>query len=279
MLQTVTVHPETGVDETTSYTYDAAGNQTSITTGTSVTSYEYDERGRIETLTDPMGMQELYVYDTNGNLMTKTDRNNAVTTYVYDGLSRKLSETVIEDSTQTAQTVIVYNITGQLAGTTNSDVTATYSYDDLSRRITESETGGIVKEYEYNTADLRTGFELKLNNVTEQSTSYTYNSMNRLETVLDSASLTATYTYDTNGNRSSVVYANGTGEYYAYNLANLVTSVENKKGAEILSSYGYEYYLDGNQAEKTEDTGRLTAYTYDGSGRLKQETESGPRMP
>ncbi len=62
---------------------------------------------------------------------------------------------------------------------------------------------------------------------------------------------------------------------YTYNLANLVTSLTNRKGTETLSAYAYTYYLDGNQATKADHTGRTTSYTYDGAGRLTLEAESG----
>jgi YD repeat-containing protein len=46
-------------------------------------------------------------------------------------------------------------------------------------------------------------------------------------------------------------------------------------GPATLSSFSYDYYLDGNQAGKTDHTGKATAYTYDSAGRLTGETESG----
>jgi len=49
----------------------------------------------------------------------------------------------------------------------------------------------------------------------------------------------------------------------------------NKKGAVTLSSYTYEYSLDGNQTKKTDNTGKITDYTYDGLGRLTNEAVTG----
>ncbi|MCL1858451.1 MAG: hypothetical protein FWF92_04385 [Oscillospiraceae bacterium] len=80
--------------------------------------------------------------------------------------------------------------------------------------------------------------------------------------------------YDTNGNRSSMVYANGTNTDYTYNLANMVKSVSNKKSGTVLSSYSYTYQLDGNQTGKTDNTGKVTSYVYDGLGRLTSESDT-----
>ena len=77
-----------------------------------------------------------------------------------------------------------------------------------------------------------------------------------------------------NGNRIGLTYANGTTTTYAYNQANLVTSVVNKKGNTTLSSHTYTYYLDGNIASENEN-GTTKTYEYDGLGRLTKETRNG----
>ena len=67
---------------------------------------------------------------------------------------------------------------------------------------------------------------------------------------------------------------NGTATAYAYNKANLVTSVVNTSGETVLSSHTYSYYLDGNI--KTEVMGNETrTYEYDGLGRLTREVSTG----
>ena len=85
----------------------------------------------------------------------------------------------------------------------------------------------------------------------------------------------ATYTYDINGNRDTLNCINGNVTTYAYNLANMVTSLQNKNGNNVRSSFAYTYYLDGNQRTKTDQTGVTATYLYDGLGRLTQEAESG----
>ena len=87
-------------------------------------------------------------------------------------------------------------------------------------------------------------------------------------------SLTATYNYNANGARESLLYSNGTSEHFTYNLSNWLTRLENRSGNTVISSYDYTYYADGNQRTKTDHTGRISTYAYDGAGRLKSETES-----
>ena len=271
------IRTQTGSDFTT-YTYDAAGNPLTVTTanGEAVTGYAYDHLGNLTTMTDAMGQKETYTYDLNGNLLTTTDRNGNVTTFTYDDLGRQVNVQVksaagtLLSSKQTA-----YTLTGQTLSEQNDTATVTWKYDALGRMTQESETGGVVKNYTYNLADLRTGYQLLVGGAQKMNTTYTYDQMNRLSTVLENGAQAASYTYDKNGNRATMTNGNGTTVTYAYNAANLVTSLQNKKGLSTLSNYVYQYYLDGNQAQKNDHTGRSTSYAYDAQRRLTQEAESG----
>jgi len=95
--------------------------------------------------------------------------------------------------------------------------------------------------------------------------------------VYEDGSFAAEYTYDSNGNRIMLSYANDNITTYLYNYANLVTSLTNENDQGIVSDYTYDYYLDGNQRRKIEDSGKVTVYTYDDLGRLTSEavTEDG----
>jgi len=79
---------------------------------------------------------------------------------------------------------------------------------------------------------------------------------------------TSTYTYDTNGNRTSLT----TGSIkttYTYNKANWATSVKNAVSNVTKTNFVYTYRLDGNQISKTETvTGEAVAYTYNPLGQL-----------
>jgi YD repeat-containing protein len=273
------------VDNSVIYTYDGVGNVTSMTTGAGTTVYEYDRHNRLEKMTDPEGMLEEYTYDENNNLKTKTDRNGNVTTNKYDLLNRVTEVSVTRKGTTApvlGKTEYGYAITGLKVYEDNENLTITYVYDDAGRLITQTETStntpgaSVVKNYTYDFQNNHKSFILTQGGVIRQNQSYIYDNMNRLTEVFDSGVLQATYSYDLNGNRESLVYANGTEIIYEYNLANLVISLINKKGSAILSSYEYDYYLDGNQASKTDHEGVYTAYTYDDLGRLIKETEQAP---
>lgn len=87
--------------------------------------------------------------------------------------------------------------------------------------------------------------------------------------------LQATYTYDANGNRTSLTCSNGVTTTYTYNAANWVTSLQNTRNGETLSGFTYTYYASGSQKSKTDISGTVTTYMYDGLNRLVQESETG----
>lgn len=72
--------------------------------------------------------------------------------------------------------------------------------------------------------------------------------------------LQAAYTYDVNGNRASLTYANGVTTTYTYNAANWVTSLQNTRNGETISGFTYTYYANGSQKSKTDSNGAVTAY-------------------
>ncbi|MDR0916611.1 MAG: S8 family serine peptidase, partial [Oscillospiraceae bacterium] len=234
----------------TAYTYDAAGNILTQTVGTSTTAYTYDRFGDVLTLTDALGQTEYYTYDLAGNVLTKTDRNGVTTTNTYDALGRILISTAGGDVT-----AYTYALNGSVIAQSNETATLNYTYDALGRVASVLESGDVEKYYTYDLMGNRTSLIAAENGELVANTMYSYDALNRLVTVSDGGTVAATYTYDTNGNRASLVYANGTSEIYAYNRANLVTNVANKRGATVLSSYAYTYRLDGNQISKTDHNG------------------------
>lgn len=109
----------------------------------------------------------------------------------------------------------------------------------------------------------------------------TYDTEGRLLTVSERYNATgsynkiADYTYDSVGNVVKADFGNGTSTEYSYDKGNQITSLINKIGSDVISSYAYTYLYDGNVASKTENTGKVTSYTYDGLNRLKKESVTG----
>ena len=270
------------------YRYDQVGNllEMRAANGANITRYEYDSYNRVIRITDALGQFETFTYDRNGNVRTHTDRNGTTVTNTYDALNRLTNVTARRANGISAPEFkrFTYAATGAVISEQNENVTITRTFDSLGRLITETETyrcntPTITKTYTYDIAGNRTRLILRQNNQVISDTTYAYDALNRLIRVYENGSLAVTYTYDINGNRASKVYPNGIRTTYTYNRANLVTSLENRRGTTVLSSFSYAYYLDGNQRQIVESTGRITTYTYDGLGRLTRESETGGGLP
>ena len=87
------------------------------------------------------------------------------------------------------------------------------------------------------------------------------------------------YVYDINGRQTTANHSNGTTEVTAYNLAGMPTNIQTTKNGTVLQSEAYEYYADGNLYKKTDNTGKITQYTYDDAGRLINESATGITTP
>lgn len=260
----------------TAYEYDNNSNVISMRTGMdSQSSYSYQRTrytyDRFNNLTGVIyndNKTEKYVYSINGLLLNKTDKAGNSTAYTYDSMGRLIRSNLGGEITE-----MTYTLTGQKLSEGNGVLTTYYKYDDIGRIVSEKEND-ITKSYTYDSASHRTSFTVLQGSAVVSETEYDYDNLGRLETVAENGTNVATYAYDENGNRKSLTYFNGIVESYTYNRANLVTDVFNQKGSELISSYGYTYYLNGDQHTKTDNEGKTTTYVYDDIGRLTEESES-----
>lgn len=96
-----------------------------------VTTYTYDNCGRITSIVAPNIVSLHYTYDTNGNVLSKTDSiNNQSIEYTYDFLMRLTSWTVNDNDTQS----ITYDgTTGNIVNKTDLGASAEFSYDSSSK--------------------------------------------------------------------------------------------------------------------------------------------------
>ena len=279
----------------THYAYNEAGDLTDIYTGLplkwslavnpetcSHTRYVYNNRGKATNLTDALGQAETYVYDALGYLIEATGRDGKVTRYTYTGLGKPLTEAIYASAAANApatQTVYTYYKNGLTRSVTADGSTVQYTYDTHGNVLTESDETA-TRTYTYDSRGRKSSYALTVGDTEISTAAYAYDDLNRLVSVTEGG-VTTTYTYDANGNRASQT----TGEVsvaYAYNDANLVTSLTNtltnaSGEAVVPSAFAYTYYADGNQHTKTETLLAgdpiTTTYVYDGLGRLTAETK------
>ena len=168
-------------------------------------SYGYDEFNRLKTASASSGpfsgLTMSWGSDGLGERPVCPQVSSGVTTtYTYDNLNRLLSRSTPGETTVS----FTYTATGKRQTMTDASGTTTYSYDDMDRLSSKATPQGTLS-YTYDTAGHVAS--VTSNHANGVSVSYTYDDLNRLETVVDarlSGSQTTTYGYDPASNVGTV---------------------------------------------------------------------------
>jgi RHS repeat-associated protein len=249
----------------TTYTYDANSNKTSQTDAAGrTTSYSYDADNELTKVTQPDGTVMTYSYDGDGNQTSQNNAAGQVTTYTYDPLDRLSSTT---------------NPLGQ---------TTSYSYDGVGNRLSLTAPSGQVTSYGYDTANELTSIGYS-DGVTPPvsfsytadgqratmadgtgTTSYTYDSLGRLTQVTNGAGQVVSYSYDLDGNLTTLGYPNGKTVSRTFNAASQLTGVKDWLG----NTTSFSYDPNGDLTGEAYPNGVNTASAYDDAGQLTSITDT-----
>jgi RHS repeat-associated protein len=216
---------------TTTYGYDAQGNQTTIDAPLSRnTVNQYDVLNRLSQITDPASGVTHFIYDGNNRLMAVKDPRNLATSYTYDGYG----ELVTQVSPDTGSTLKTYDIEGNLKTTSDArGAVATYSYDALNRVTQQSYSDQTI----HFTYDAGTNGKGRLTGASDanHSMSWSYDPQGRVtlkSQTVGSVAKSVGYAY-TNGDLISLITPSGQTITYGY-TNHRVTSI--KLGSTILLS-------------------------------------------
>ncbi len=176
----------------------------SVTSDSGATTYSYDSRSLLTSVSYPNGTDESHTHDPLGRAtaITATDPSNAVLSrldYAYDKNSNPTSITDEDDE----QSEFTYDALDRLTSETHPETSISYAYDPAGNRTSMAEGIGI--------------------------TNYTYDAAERMA----SAGGT-TYSHDANGNLVSSVDQSGTTNY-AYDFEDRLTEAGG-------ASYAYDAF-------------------------------------
>ncbi|MFG3053820.1 fibronectin type III domain-containing protein [Kitasatospora sp. NPDC048239] len=257
----------------TSYTYDDRLNLTSVTDPNGNTArMSYDEAGNLVSRTlpgSPSGT-ESWTYDTRHNPLTQTDALGNTTTFTYDtanhlrsaltpGGSRTefgyTSGGLVETVTRNGHTTTNgYDQAGNLVSTTDpTGGRTTFGYDGAGRLLTRTDPRGNAPGAR--AADYTTGFE--------------YDGVGRVAKQTDPLGRATRNGYDPAGNLTTVTDPAGKIVHYAYDDLGRQTGRTDANGHTTTTSYTPA----GRVGSVTDAAGARTTFTYDAEGRLLTTTD------
>jgi RHS repeat-associated protein len=242
---------------TTSYGYDADGDQQTVTdplNHTTTTHYNADQQPINRT--DAAGRETQWQYDPNGNLSATIANDNSTVKDAYNALNQLTSRTtgLTSPSDPGGNTTSYYpDADGMLSKVVDPlGDTTTYTYDANGNRLTSEDAIANAAQ-----------------NPSLGTTTYTYNALDEPTQVSYSdGTPTASYSYDAQGDLLSRTDSTGVTSY-GYNPDNQVTSAQTGSNS---FSYGYDSF--GELNSETYPNGAQVSYGYDNNGNLNSLSSS-----
>ncbi|MCK5614446.1 RHS domain-containing protein [Candidatus Pacearchaeota archaeon] len=229
----------------TVYDYNEMGRVKSVTDETDKTTlFEYDPLGRVKRLIEPGTVlaDTHYLYDSQGNLTELTDAEERKTSFIYDDRGNRLQRI----APHTGTTVYSFDDIGRLySKTDNKDITTGYSHDILGRLVGIDFPTDTDIVYGYDQGEQGKG---KLTYITDGSGS-------------------SSYSYDMHGNQVREVVTTGTTTFttdYSFDKARRPTSITYPSGRVI----GYERDANGQISKITSTYEEQTTTLAENTSRL-----------
>ena len=246
-----------GIDMTTSYTYDAAGNILKQTiTGADgehlENSWNYDLKDRLTHEKTPSGAITRYIYDQNDQLIKE------IQPYGYH-----------PETDSGRGTIYTYDKNGNLVLITNGlgEVVQALSYNLKNLPITQKDSLGNQTEFTYESdGQLK---EIRRGNIIRQEPKrtlqqYEYNARGQIVGIIDGNHEKITYHTDGWGRITATGFSDGVKEGYEYTPAGQVSKTIDGNGNTI----EYHYNSLGKVSERIDQLGYKETFQYDKEGNL-----------
>ena len=251
--------------------YDAEGRLVSVVepVSGSAHTFQYNLDGLISGVTDDLNRQVAFEYDANRNLTKITDAKGQSITYTYNAQGRVLTATDAEGVQIFSNT---YDGQGRVATQDDAITTnqlARFNYDETiepGKVITtvydrNGQSRVLTHDSNYQLLSLKD----ELGNIIN---TYTYDGDGNRTSVTDANGNTTTFSYDTRGNLLSTTDPAGNISRMTYDSRNNLLTVENA----VYKKITYTYDANNNITSVTNPLGNIKTLTYDGNGLLLTET-------
>ena len=291
-------------DITTNYTYDNKNRLIKIKQNDKEINYMYNSNNLISKIIDDekeynfiynefLNIKEIKIgnditlvtntyEENNGNLISSTYGNNQIINYTYDNFDRVVS---INKSNDTYK--YHYDNEGSLVKVEANNDTYKYIYD-LSKKLSEYRYNNFRITYIYDTCDNIVGKDYSIDNIINSinhtlnkeddiiktefdnnNINYNYDKLGRIISRNINDQYTTSYTYVTNGKRTSTLFdsINNNNDIYNYKYDELNNITHIYHNDILKNEYSYDLY---NQLieEKNYLDNEIIRYTYDNYGNI-----------
>jgi len=271
----------------TVYEYDAAGNRYKVTDRRGVVTRQvFDSAGNVTDIYAAEGLPEeqhtQMTYNAKNRPLTITDARGYTATNTYDATGTYLMQvdypqvTDYDSSVHSYSEYFTYGADGLVETSTdrNGDVT-TYNYDQygypdvVTRNSNRPAEEQVVIDYDYD--DI--GRQTAVIDGNSNTTYFEYNEIGDLMSVTSQVTdpgtglpvdVITSYTYDPNGNRTSVTDPENNSTTYEYTAMDKLSRTTDALGNTIDHTYDAAY----NRTATKDRNGKWTYFTYDLNNRL-----------
>ena len=205
---------------------------------------DYDDQGRLTTITDPLGQQERFAYDGDNLLTAITDKKGNTTTIVYAtpvaGAVTRLPQSISKDTRSTG-----------------------FAFDAVTSTTTYTDANGNEWQFKYASPIS------KIIDPAEKATVFSWDSNKNLTSIVDRNGNTTTITYDAQGNPLTVEDALGNEIQLVYGSLGRVKQFTDRRG----KSWTHTYDAAGNPIQTTDPAGNKMTRAFDGAGQMTGRTD------
>lgn len=271
----------TGSTEPVTYAYDALYRLKTLKDGNNnTTTYAYNSIGLPSTITMPGNeVTQFTSYDNDGKLLQRIDGNNVITNYIYNDAESLLTD-IQYPASSSLDVHFTYDSFGRRSGITDSTGTHSYSYGNLDELLSVATTySGLPTKtisYSYYPNGSRQSMTTPAGTF-----NYSYDAAGRPASMTNPFSETTSWSYQNNNWLQTQILANGATATYTYNALGQVTRLLNQIASTTISDFsGIAYDGVGNRTSITASIpgatslNGTTTYTYDNKNQLTQESST-----
>ena len=210
-----------------------------------------------------------FTYNSVGQIEKVIDSDGSATKYEYYPLNSYLHKVIQDLGGLNFVSEMTYDLVGNAKTIKDpKGNTTTFEYDSHNNRTKTVSAApfNYITTYKYDANDNLVQEDRQTDNPGNpwQSTYYTYDSLDKLQTIRDDLGNTTAYSYDANDNLASIKDAELNSNLYEYDERNLLSKVTDAEG----NTAEYTYGRNRNLEEIKDAKGNTTTYTYDDLDRL-----------